>query len=40
MILAIKKMMIKNVDEIVKTINKNNITDKNIKKELVNMDIS
>lgn len=25
--------MIKNVDEIVKTINKNNITDKNIKKE-------
>lgn len=32
-VLSYKEIMIKNVDEIVKTINKNNITDKNIKKE-------
>jgi len=32
-VLLYKEIMIKNVDEIVKTINKNNITDKNIKKE-------
>ena len=32
-VLSYKEIMIKNVDEIVKTINKNNITDKNIKKK-------
>ena len=32
-VLSYKEIMIKNVDEIVKTINNNNITDKNIKKE-------
>ena len=32
-VLSYKEVLIKNVDEIVETINKNNITDKNIKKE-------
>jgi hypothetical protein len=32
-VLSYKEVLIKNVDEIVETINKNNITDKNIKRE-------